>query len=107
LKKKGEFRDGTIIIKELVLVGSKSAVSRNSYFIGNFIGLEATIKSKKYFKDEPGNWAYFNFSSKDHKTLSKIEKAFPLKSCNSCHAGTAVDDFIFTPYYPVLSQGKA
>ncbi|MFT5851767.1 MAG: hypothetical protein ACI87J_001740, partial [Colwellia sp.] len=33
-------------------------------------------------------------------------KAFPSKSCNSCHAGAAADDFVFTQYYPVLSQGK-
>lgn len=106
-KSKGEFRDGTIIIKELVSVGSKSAVSGKGYFMGEFVGLEATIKSKKHFKNEPGNWAYFSFSSADHKTLSKTAKAFPTKSCNSCHAGAAADDFVFTQYYPVLSAGKA
>ncbi|MFT5636647.1 MAG: hypothetical protein ACI89T_002116 [Cognaticolwellia sp.] len=74
--------------------------------MGDFIGLEATIKSKKHFKDEPGNWAYFSFSSAYHKTLSKTAKAFPAASCNSCHAGAAADDFVFTQYYPVLSQGK-
>jgi hypothetical protein len=106
-KSKGEFRDGTILIKELVSVGSKSAVSGNGYFMGDFIGLEATIKSKKHFPNEPGNWAYYSFSSADHKTLSKTAKAFPTDSCNSCHAGAAADDFVFTQYYPVLSQGKA
>lgn len=105
-KNNGEFRDGTIIIKELVSVGSKSAVSGNGYFMGDFIGLEATIKSKKHFKDEPGNWAYFSFSSADHKKLAKTAKPFPAESCNSCHAGAAADDFVFTQYYPVLSQGK-
>ena len=104
---KGEFRDGTIIIKELVSVGSKAAVSGKGYFMGEFVGLEATIKSKKHFENEPGNWAYFSFSSADHKTLSKTAKAFPSTSCNSCHAGAAADDFVFTQYYPVLSAGKA
>lgn len=106
-KNKGEFRDGTIIIKELVSVGSKAAVSGKGYFMGEFVGLEATIKSKKHFKDEPGNWAYFSFSSADHKTLSETAKAFPTTSCNSCHANAAADDFVFTQYYPVLSAGKA
>jgi hypothetical protein len=105
-KNKGEFREGTIIIKELVSVGSKSAVSGNGYFMGSFIGLEATIKSKADFPNEPGNWAYFSFSSADHKTLNKTAKAFPAKSCNACHAGAAADDFVFTQYYPVLSAGK-
>jgi hypothetical protein len=106
-KNKGEFRDGTIIIKELVSVGSKAAVSGKGYFMGEFVGLEATIKSKKHFKEEPGNWAYFSFSSADHKTLSETAKAFPTTSCNSCHANAAADDFVFTQYYPVLSAGKA
>jgi len=106
-KKTGKFRDGTILMKELVSVGSKSAVSGKGYFQGEFIGLEATIKSKQHFPNEPGNWAYYSFSSKDHKTLAKTAKAFPSASCNSCHKAAASDDFVFTQYYPVLSAGKA
>jgi hypothetical protein len=105
-KKTGMFRDGTILIKELVSVGSKAAVSGQGYFQGEFIGLEATIKSKKEFPNEPGNWAYFSFSGKNHKTLSETATAFPKQSCNSCHQGAAADDFVFTQYYPVLSAGK-
>lgn len=106
-KETGKFREGTILIKELVSVGSKAAVSGQGYFQGEFIGLEATIKSKKHFPDEPGNWAYYSFSSKDHKTLAKTAKPFPSQACNSCHEVSAADDFVFTQYYPVLSAGKA
>ena len=60
-KETGEFREGTILIKELVAVGSKAAVSGNGYFQGDFVGLEATIKSSEHFPDEPGNWAYTAF----------------------------------------------
>lgn len=105
-KKTGEFREGTILIKELVSVGSKTAVSGNGYFQGDFIGLEATIKSKKDFPNEPGNWAYFSFSTPDHKSLTATAKAFPAASCNGCHAGAAADDWVFTQYYPVLRSGK-
>lgn len=105
-KDSGEFRDGTILIKELTSVGSKAAVSGKGYFQGEFVGLEATIKSKTNFPDEPGNWAYFSFSSKDHKTLAATAKAFPAAACNACHAASAGDDFVFTQYYPVLSAGK-
>ena len=106
-KNTGKFRDGTILIKELVSVGSKVAVSGNGYFQGEFIGLEATIKSQKHFAAEPGNWAYFSFSTPDHKTLTGTAKAFPAASCNACHAGAAADDFVFTQYYPVLRAAKA
>ena len=105
-KKTGEFRDGTIIMKELISVGSKAAVSGNGYFMGDFIGLEATIKSKKHFPDEPGNWAYYSFSTADHKELMPTASAFPAASCNSCHAAAAADDFVFTQYYPVLRGAK-
>ncbi|MEH6345712.1 MAG: cytochrome P460 family protein [Bermanella sp.] len=105
-KDKGEFRDGTIIIKELVSVGSKAAVSGNGYFMGDFIGLEATIKSKKDFPNEPGNWAYYSFSTPDHKSLAQSAKPFPAAACNACHNASAADDFVFTQYYPVLRVGK-
>jgi hypothetical protein len=106
-KKNGEFREGTILIKELVSVGSKAAVSGNGYFQGEFIGLEATIKSAKYFPSEPGNWAYFSFSTPSLDALKKVAEAFPAESCNACHQGAAADDFVFTQYYPVLRGGKA
>jgi hypothetical protein len=102
----GGFREGTILMKELVSVGSKVAVSGNGYFQGDFIGLEATIKSEKHFPDEPGNWAYFSFTMPDHKALTPTATAFPAESCNSCHAAAAADDFVFTQYYPVLRGGK-
>ena len=106
-KKTGEFREGTILIKELVSVGSKARSAATATFMGDFIGLEATIKSKKHFPDEPGNWAYFSFSTPDLKTLTTSAEQFPTASCNGCHAAAAADDFVFTQYYPVLRAGKA
>ena len=53
-------------------VGSKAATSGKGYFMGDFIGLEATIKSKREFPDEPGNWAYFSFTDEDHKSIKKL-----------------------------------
>ncbi len=106
-KKTGNFREGTILIKELVSVGSKSAASGKGYFMGNFLGLEATIKSKKRYPDEPGNWAYYSFSTKDHKTLNKTAAMLPTTSCNGCHQASAAEDWVFTQFYPVLRVGKA
>jgi cytochrome c553 len=106
-KKTGKFRDGTILIKEMNKVGSKSAPSGQGYFMGRFMGLEATIKSKSNFPNEPGNWAYFSFSTADHKSLKKTTKAEPAANCNTCHEASAKDDFVFTQYYPVLEAAKA
>ncbi len=103
----GKFPDGTILIKELVSVGSTAAVSGKGYFMGDFIGLEATIKSAKHFPDEPGNWAYFSFTNPTGGQLTSKAKAFPTAACNGCHENSAADDFVFTQYYPVLRGAKA
>jgi len=104
-KKTGKWREGTILVKELVSVGGKAAASGNGYFMGEFIGLEATIKSKSDFPNEPGNWAYFSFSNPGGD-LKKSAGAFPTSACNSCHQGAAADDFVFTQHYPVLTAAK-
>ena len=103
-KKTGTFRDGTIIMKELVSVGSKAAVSGKGYFMGEFIGLEATIKSSEHFPDEPSNWAYFSFGHA--YPLAESAEAFPTAACNACHAASAAQDFVFTQYYPVLRAAQ-
>ncbi len=105
-KKTGQFRDGTILIKELINVGAKQATSGKGYFMGEFIGLEATIKSAKQFPKEPGNWAYFSFTNADHKTLKSTATAQPTADCNSCHQGSAAQDWVFIQYYPVMRAAK-
>ena len=105
-KENGAWREGTILIKELVSVGSKAAVSGKGYFMGEFIGLEATIKSKELFPEEPGNWAYFSFTNPGNTELKATATAFKTQDCNSCHDASAKDDFVFTQYYPVLRAAK-
>jgi hypothetical protein len=99
-EKTGKFRDGTVMIKELAGVGAREATSGKGYFMGEFTGLETSIKDSKRFKDEPGNWAYFSFG---HKYPLKAEATKnPAASCNSCHETSARKDYVFTQYYPVL-----
>ncbi len=98
----GEFPNGTQLVKELALVGSKEAVSGNGYFMGEFAGLEVAIKDTDRFKDQPGGWAYFSFGHVAESEYAKTAKSFPAESCNSCHEASADTDFVFTQYYPVL-----
>jgi hypothetical protein len=98
-EKTGEYRDGTIMVKELSSVGAKEATSGKGYFMGEFTGLEVSIKDTKRFKDEPGNWAYFSFG---HKYPLKTEVAKNAAvACNKCHQDSA-KNFVFSQYYPVL-----
>ena len=99
-EKTGEFRDGTVMVKELGSVGSKEATSGKGYFMGDFTGLEVSIKDSKRFKGEPGTWAYFSF---DHKYPLKAEALKnTAAACNQCHQNSAKKDWVFSQYYPAL-----
>jgi len=105
----GSFRDGTLLIKELVSVGATQARSGNGFFEGEFIGLEAAVKDSRRFPDEPGYWAYFTFNH-EGPPYPKTAKRQPTATCNGCHqAGTqdgSASDFVFVSYYPVLRAAR-
>jgi len=105
----GTFRDGTMLIKELVSVGSTAALSGRGFFEGEFIGLEAAVKDSRRFSDQPGGWAYFTFSHK-RPPYPKTAARQPTGACNACHQqGTqsgVAEDFVFTSYYPVLRAAR-
>jgi hypothetical protein len=70
----GEFPDGTVIAKELVLLqkgdfkdGSKNAPSGRGYFAGEFNGMDVMVKDSKRFKDTNA-WGFFNFGDNAPRT---------------------------------------
>jgi hypothetical protein len=100
----GEYRDGTVIVKEMTAVGSKEQTSGKGYFQGDFTGLEVSIKDSKRFPNEPGNWAYFSYG---HKYPLKAEAPKNgAASCNSCHENNATN-FVFSEVFPVLKDALA
>ncbi len=100
-KATGEFPDGTVMVKELVSVGAKTASSGNGYFEGEFIGLEASIKSSEHHPKEPGNWGYYSFTQPAGAPL-KVATIKLTSNCNACHQASAKQDYVFSQYYPVL-----
>lgn len=102
-KQTGTFRDGTIIVKEMVSVGTKESSSGNGYFQGEFLGIAATVKDSKRFANSPNNWAYFGFASYESASAA----AQPDEACAACHKANAAEDNVFTQHYPVLRAGKA
>jgi len=113
-KKTGEFREGTVLAKELTLVrapdganenGSTDEVSGTGYFMGEYSGFEITIKSKKLYPDEPGNWAYYTFGHQP-EPYNATARQQPAEACNGCHEASAAEDFVFTQFYPVLRAAK-
>jgi hypothetical protein len=113
-KKTGTFREGTVIAKELTRIrapdganpdGSTNEVSGTGYFMGAYSGFEITIKSKALYPGEPGNWAYYSFGH-NGEPYGATAKKQPAEACNACHEASAAEDFVFTQFYPVLSQAK-
>ena len=104
-KETGEFPDGTVLVRELVTVGSTEAASGRGYFMGEFTGLAAAVKDSRRFSAEPGHWAYFSFG---HELLpADSAERFPTSACNACHAANAAQDWVFTQYYPVLRAARS
>jgi len=102
----GKFRDGTVLVKEMVSVGAKKGASGNGYFPGDFAGLAVSVKNTVRFADEPGNWGFFNFTGEGGK-LKASARAQPTEACSHCHQKNAAQDSVFTQHYPVLRAAKA
>lgn len=110
----GEFRDGTVLAKELVTVydanalpdGSTQQVSGRGYFMGDFAGFEIAYKSAEHFPEAPGNWAYFTFGH-HAPPYASARSAMPTETCSACHEANAAEDFVFTQFYPVLRATKS
>lgn len=114
-KKTGEFRDGTMIAKELSMLlsdgaeedGSTFQVSGRGFFQGGpFSGLEFAIKDSKRYADEPGHWAYYSSGHAPGIEYPATMKAAPAVACNACHETNAGEDWVFIQFYPVLAAAK-
>lgn len=105
-KKTGKFKDGTMIVKELVSVGTKSSSSGKGYFMGEFIGLEAVVKDQRRFPAADNYWGFFRFTTDDHHTLLHKSGVMKSESCAACHGANAGQDMIFIQHYPVLRAAK-
>ena len=101
-KRTEEFRESTIIIKELVSVGAKQSASGNGYFQGEFLGIAAAVKSKRRSPNAPNNWGYYAFEGEGKTTRAQADTA-----CAACHKENAEHDMVFTQHYPVLRAAAA
>ena len=102
----GEFPDGTVIAKELVLPqkgdfedGSKNAPSGRGYFAGDQ-GMDVMVKDNARFKATNG-WGFFNFGHHAPPYV-KASQAAPAESCAGFHSASAGKGMLFKRYYPVL-----
>ena len=100
-KKTGEFRSGTIIVKEPARSVPKN--QRAEMVISRGISLASLPQSriKSVSRTRPNNWAYFGFGDKASAA------AEPDDACAACHKANAAQDMVFTQHYPVLRAAKS
>jgi hypothetical protein len=102
-KNTGEFPEGTVMIKETLMIGEKEAPSGKGYFMGDFVLLAAGVKDTKRFGGERAGWGFFVFGNPtDPQPKSEV---YPADKCNVCHAAAA-QERVFIQYYPMLKKGK-
>lgn len=105
-KETGKFREGTMIAKELMLVGDTAATSGIGFFNGELQGFEIAHKDSERYPKESGGWAYYTFGHKP-EPYANSTAAMPTAACAACHTAAAADDMVFTQYYPIAVAAKA
>ncbi|MEO5889478.1 MAG: cytochrome P460 family protein [Ferruginibacter sp.] len=104
-KKYGAWREGTIIVKELLRQGDTVSSVGHGFFQGAHFEVAAQVKDSKRFPKMHNGWNYFGFA--DFKKLRLNETSIPLGAqCASCHNTTAIDGDVFYQYYPVIQAAK-
>lgn len=105
-KKTGTFREGTMIAKELTLVGATAATSGLGFFNGDLQGFEIAHKDSGRYGDDTDGWGYYTFGH-HAEPYADTAAAQPIVACAACHTAAAADDMVFTQYYPILRAAKA
>jgi len=112
---KGEWPEGTVIVKELQLTkegtfpdGSRVEVSGRGYFPSTPNGLDVSVKDSSRFGDTR-DWGFFNFGH-HAPPYEPVAKAAPESACAGCHIANAHEDMVFADFYqqlkPLLTPGN-
>ena len=110
--KTGTFPEGTVLVKELVLLqkptfpdGSQQEPSGRGFFEGNFNCMDVSVKdTKKYAKTN--GWGYYTFGHHPEPCeATAAEKS--VAECAGCHiANVAQTDMTYEQFYPVLRASQ-
>jgi Cytochrome P460 len=106
--KTGTFPEGTVLVKELVLVlnptfpdGSRTEPSGRGFFDDNYNCMDVSVKdTKKYAKTN--GWGYYTFGHHPEPCEATAAESSAAE-CAGCHlANVAKTDMTWVQFYPVL-----
>jgi Cytochrome P460 len=101
----GEFREGTVIAKELVAIGSTSELSGQGYFPGEYLGMEVAVKDSDRYAGHLGGWGFYSFGQPPYVDATPVIMGSGEFDCSGCHQN-ADQDMIFTKFYPILNAAR-
>ena len=104
-KQNGTYREGTILVKELIRKGPTESPIGKGFWQGDYYSISATIKDSKRFPKAPGGWGYFKFTN---PATGKLNPTSPLLqgACVACHAQAAAGNGPFTELYAPMRDAK-
>lgn len=110
-QKTGTFPEGTVLVKELVLLqkpsfpdGSQQEASGRGYQEGEFNCMDVSVKDTKKYA-ESNSWGYYTFGHHPEPCEATAAKS-SVAECAGCHlANVAKTDMTWVQFYPVL-RGK-
>lgn len=106
-KETGEFRTGTLLLKEVMTATRYQGLTGSGYGAGDVVAVAGMLKDPVKFADEPGNWGFYRFPKlADSRLFQKTSEQYPTGKCSGCHVAGAKDDMVFTQHYPVLTDAK-
>jgi hypothetical protein len=107
-QKHGNFPEGTVVVKELVLTqrgkyphGSIDTSLGRGYFPGSLNGLDVMVKDSKHFGDtNDRGFCTFGHHAPAYEPTAKV---MSVGQCAYCHiAGVAKTDMVWVQFYPLL-----
>ena len=104
-QEKGYFKDGTILVKELIRQGETDSPVGKGFFQGEAYSFSATVKDSKRFPDAPGNWQYFKLADYEKGVLTKTSAALG-GGCIACHAKAKAGNGPFVELYMPMRDAK-
>lgn len=106
-KETGEFRTGTLILKEVMSIIRYQGMTGSGYGAGEVVAVAGMLKDPVKFANEPGQWGFYRFPKLEGSDFfQKTSEQFPTGKCSGCHTAGAQDDMVFTQHYPVLTDAK-
>lgn len=106
-KETGEFRTGTLLLKEVMSITHYQGMTGTGYGAGEVVAVAGMLKDPVKFADEPGQWGFYRFPKLENSEFfQKTSEQYPTGKCSGCHTAGAQDDMVFTQHYPVLTDAK-